>query len=240
VAETVMRSSHLRHWPVVQNRWLVGMLALRDVSTKQSDLRAGAVMHEAPVHLRPTDELETAAQLMIHHRLTCVPVISRERELVGVVTLDRMVELAAELIQRDDRSRGVETPISKIMTQVPLVSVQVLDRLDVAQGIMRSYGIRHLPVLRGSRLQGILCERDMLQILNSTVEAPSNILVGEVMTPSPRIVPPERNARSAAAEMVRSHIGALLVCKGDSLVGIVSKTDFLHYLLQGSQRVLRS
>ena len=57
--------------------------------------------------------------------------------------------------------------IQKFMTATPH-SIGIEQPLSRAHAMMREHGIRHLPVLHGGKLQGILTERD-LQLVESLV-----------------------------------------------------------------------
>jgi CBS domain-containing protein len=63
------------------------------------------------------------------------------------------------------------------------------------------------------------------------LDPPSAILVGEVMTRDPQTTTPEEPAWFAGRALVESHIGALPVLHTGRLIGILSKADFLSYLL---------
>lgn len=51
--------------------------------------------------------------------------------------------------------------------------------------------------------------------------------VREIMTPSPTIVPPDCSLKDLAAKMRDQDIGALPVCDGDRLVGMVTDRDIV-------------
>jgi acetoin utilization protein AcuB len=74
--------------------------------------------------------------------------------------------------------------IQKYMTTVPH-SVGDEQTLAHASSLMKEHGIRHLPVLRGGKLLGILTDRD-LKLIESLGGAESRVLaVAEAMTEEP-------------------------------------------------------
>lgn len=102
---------------------------------------------------------------------------------------------------------------------------------------MRDAGIRHLPVLDGSQLVGILSDRD-LRRPNWVDEAPDlsheyhlddNLSVSDLMTHKP-ITVHTYDELSVACERINNHgFGALPVLdKGNHLVGIISKADLVR------------
>jgi acetoin utilization protein AcuB len=98
----VLRSHHIRHLPVVQKKRLVGMLSDRDlrlllpsslaVLEEQERFRAwGAQVKVADVMTRkvfavtPDMRTDQAAQLMVEHRIGCLPVL-RGASLIGIIS----------------------------------------------------------------------------------------------------------------------------------------------------------
>jgi CBS domain-containing protein len=248
-AEAVMRVAHARHWPVARERALVGVVSLRDLLEVQRPdapeerlehwvrLKTGHVMTQARVVAHPDDDLLHAAVQMHRHRLSCLPVIEHQR-LVGLVTLDHMVEQAVALIEEAERDTGRTQTVAQVMTADPLATVQVLERIDEAQSTMRQYGVRHLPVLNGDRLIGVLSEGDILDVLRNSLEDASGIVVGEVMTQAPETTIPEAAAADAARELMHKQIGVLPVLSQRRLVGVLAKSDFLRYIIDAASPYL--
>jgi CBS domain-containing protein len=246
-AEAVMRVAHARHWPVAREHDLVGMVSLRDLLTAQRPdaeeeryehwltLKTGHVMTHTPAVIHASDPIVSAAIMMHRHRVSSLPVVDGNR-LIGLVQLDHLVEHAVNLLD-EAAADGEDAQVARLMTCAPLATVQVLERLDEAQAIMRQYSVRHLPVMNGERLIGVLSERDILDVLRTSLELPSGIVVGEVMTHCPEITQPDCPAGDAGRLLMNKHLGVLPVCSGRSLCGVISKSDFLRYLISvGNQR----
>jgi CBS domain-containing protein len=118
------------------------------------------------------------------------------------------------------------------------------DKLSVADALMRTERIRHLPVVdEEGRLVGILSQRDLF--FNALVRAlgfgstthdrmMSTILVKEVMTDNVLTTTPETLVTSAARVMVDRKIGCLPVIEGAVLIGILSESDIVLAVAQGS------
>ncbi|HSQ62772.1 MAG TPA: CBS domain-containing protein [Polyangiaceae bacterium] len=111
--------------------------------------------------------------------------------------------------------------------------------LKTAWAIMRREHIRHLPVVRGGVLLGILSDRDVL--LHATPgegyepEVPDK-LVGEAMTPAPMICEPSTPVTELVKTMIERKIDAVPVMSaGDKLVGLVTTTDLLALLLTSDE-----
>jgi CBS domain-containing protein len=118
-----------------------------------------------------------------------------------------------------------------------VATLTVHDRLDLAEDVMRLGRVRHMPVLDGTRLVGIVSSRDLLAASLSRVlefEASDrraflrSVEVAEVM--SHDLITAERDAtlREAAALMVRHRIGCIPVVAPDrTFLGLVTETDLL-------------
>ena len=106
-----------------------------------------------------------------------------------------------------------------------------------ARALMARERIRHLLVTEGTRLLGIVTDRDIRLNLASPATSLSvwelnyllaRMVVKDVMTTSVIVVDPNRDARAAARIMLDHRIGALPVTDGDRLEGIVTETDVVR------------
>jgi CBS domain-containing protein len=111
--------------------------------------------------------------------------------------------------------------------------------LDLAEDLMTQKRIRHLPVVDGERLVGLVSQRDLFRAGLSTVlqfrghasrEWLQHIRVDEVMTRSVTTIHPESTIEDAVGRLLDERIGCLPVVEGEKLVGILSETDCLRYL----------
>lgn len=111
------------------------------------------------------------------------------------------------------------------------------DRLLDADLLIRRAGVRHLPVVSDGRLVGLLTERDVRRyapsILHSTPEEYNEIfeqtLVGTVMTKEVTTISPDAPLAEAAALLYNQRLGCLPVMNGETLAGIITRTDILRY-----------
>jgi acetoin utilization protein AcuB len=102
-----------------------------------------------------------------------------------------------------------------------------------ALALCREKGIRHLPVLEGGRLVGIISDRDLRSAtpaLGDPDRAKSlqRIRVADEMAKEVVTVRPEDPIEEAAREMYERKIGCLPVVEGDDLVGIVTSSDVMR------------
>lgn len=97
-------------------------------------------------------------------------------------------------------------------------------------------GVRHLPVMDGDQVVGMVSDRDLKRAMASPATSLDiheltylldRLRVGEIMTRGVITIGPAFPVEEAARLMVQEKIGALPVMDGGRLVGIVTETDVL-------------
>ncbi len=129
--------------------------------------------------------------------------------------------------------------VQKIMT-TDLVTIQADDSVERAVQVCEEAGIRHLPVLEGNELIGIITQNDIRHATPSPIgeageEAHREFLatpVRKVMKRAPITARPNQKLRDVVRLMVENKIGAVPIVSAGRLVGIVSELDALRCLLQ--------
>ena len=96
-----------------------------------------------------------AARFMMEHNIGALPVL-RDHELVGILSerdiMNRVVAVG--------RTPGT-TAVSEVMTANPR-SVPADETIEECLFIMREFGFRHLPIVDGKELKGLVSLRDVL------------------------------------------------------------------------------
>jgi acetoin utilization protein AcuB len=125
--------------------------------------------------------------------------------------------------------------------QTQLVTVTPETTLREALRLTGQRGVRHLPVLDGDRLVGILSDRDLKRAMASSATSLSvhelnylleRVQVREFMTRAVITVGPARPIQDAARVMLVEKIGALPVMDGERLIGLVTETDMLRLFVR--------
>ena len=125
----------------------------------------------------------------------------------------------------------------KDLMQSEVATLEATDHLDLADDVMRLGRIRHMPVVDGDQLVGILSQRDLFRAGISSVlrfragaerEWLAKIVVSEVMAAPVISVTSDRTLREAVALMLDKRIGCLPVVDDGALVGLLSESDLLH------------
>lgn len=138
--------------------------------------------------------------------------------------------------------------VNDLMTVIPN-TVTIDTTLRTMVGLMKSQGYRQLPVLDKGKLVGIVTDRDIRLVMNSPIvlhgrwqdeELLDKVTAESCMTPNPITVTPDTPAARAAEMLSTYKFGALPVVDGDSLVGIITVTDFLDYFIENNAKTIEN
>jgi len=125
-----------------------------------------------------------------------------------------------------------------IMTENPMTATDLMSVAE-AIGLLYELDVRHLPVVRGAELVGIVSDRDLRTFTVSdddeameAMEGARSSSIGTFMNTDPVKVDPETNLRDIVDLMLLHRVGAIPVCDLDTgdLLGIVSYVDLLRVL----------
>jgi acetoin utilization protein AcuB len=119
--------------------------------------------------------------------------------------------------------------IQQYMSEPP-ITIGQSQKLSAAHRVMREHKIRHLPVLEGGELVGILSQRDLYMVETLRDVNPEEAEVADAMTPDPLVVSPEAPLFEVAQAMVAHKYGSAIVKQGRKVVGIFTTTDALRAL----------
>lgn len=113
-ARSCMERGRIRHLPVVHGQQLVGLVTHRDILaasfsvfaqvSRQEEHRifvqipVREVMHDA-FAVPPTMRVRDAARIMLDKQYGCLPVVSDDRTLLGVVTEADFLRLAVRMLE---------------------------------------------------------------------------------------------------------------------------------------------
>lgn len=128
--------------------------------------------------------------------------------------------------------------VSAIMTN-EVITVNVTQSLREVNLLFKKHNIRHLPVVSGEILIGILSQTDIYRISFGNTfgedqagadEAIFDMLsINQVMKNSPITASPDDSVKDVATQLADHEFHALPVVDQDKLVGIITTTDILKY-----------
>lgn len=132
--------------------------------------------------------------------------------------------------------------VKDLMTR-DVITISPDTSLAEAHHLMKSYGIRRLPVVEHGELIGIVTRGDIRGAEASDATSLSiwemnyllaRLKVGEIMTPDPITVSPTTTISEAAATMLQHKISSLPVLGADGrLAGIITESDIFRVVVRG-------
>lgn len=135
--------------------------------------------------------------------------------------------------------------VGDLMT-TELITLQADDDLPKADELMRLNRLRHLPVVDGKKLAGLITHRDLLRLqtellarLGSTGDADEEVFIPlsarDLMNEDVATTTSDTPAVDAAKRLLSQRYGCLPVVDGDELVGIITESDFLKWSIEQLQ-----
>jgi len=134
-----------------------------------------------------------------------------------------------------------KAPVASIMTE-HVVTLRKGDSLEKAEKLFKKYHIRHIPVVRDHSIIGMLSYTDLLRIsfadcafeeddyVDSIVY--NMFTIEQVMVKNIVSVTPTSSIKEVAEILSKSEFHALPVVENNILVGIVTTTDLINYLIK--------
>ncbi len=126
------------------------------------------------VTVRPSATLADAAEALTTHRIGALVVTDDAGRLLGIVSerdlTKAIVQYAADMLDRH---------VTDVMTR-KVVTCSPEDSVVEALYLMNSKGIRHIPILDGDRLSGIISVRDVTKNSLGLLEQENQRLRDEV------------------------------------------------------------
>jgi len=126
------------------------------------------------------------------------------------------------------------------MTPHPIVLI-LNDGLEKAEILFKEHKMRHLPVVQGEKIVGIISMTDLARISFVDSYDPNDfsldtsvyelLTLEQIMVCNPKCIHPNDTVKDTAEHFLSAEYHALPVVENDKLVGIVTTTDLLKYLL---------
>jgi len=130
------------------------------------------------------------------------------------------------------------TPISKIMSS-DIITVNKTQSISEVSDIIKNKNIRHVPVVSGNRVIGMLSKVDLQKIsFVNTIDGDQlttalfdGLNIEQVMTKDVKVVQKDDTIYDVAIILSKNEFHSLPVLENEKLVGIVTTTDLIKYLV---------
>jgi len=120
-------------------------------------------------------------------------------------------------------------PISRYMTPQPW-TIERGATMTEAHRLMRTHLIRHLPVMEGDQLVGLVSERDLHLIETLPDADPDEVKVDEAMADVVFVAAPGDDVAEVVDRMAAQKLGSVVVMQDRRVAGIFTSIDALQVL----------
>lgn len=228
----------VRHLPVVEQGRLVGVISERDLLRATGWLLAegppaaarcvAEVMSAHPVTVEPDTEVVSIAVEMITGAFGCLPVTSTGK-LVGIVTERDVLRAFLKAVREGRLDAASDPPVARLMTRDPQ-TVSAGATVREAEDRLRQRHIRHLPIVDGERLVGMLSDRDVRRAHGRHQE--HEVVLHTAMRRTLMTVAESVPTSTAIDDMLGNGVSALPVTTAEGrLTGIITTTDMLDHCM---------
>ncbi|WKZ12462.1 MAG: CBS domain-containing protein [Gammaproteobacteria bacterium] len=126
-------------------------------------------------------------------------------------------------------------PVEEFTTPNPVTATEDMPIDDLRQ-LMQEFGVRHLPIVRGSRVVGIVSDRDVRVVQGLSLEHSIQVRAGDIMAGDPVTVTAGTPLDEVAYTMSDRKIGSVIVYEDSGeFLGIFTVTDALNALIEVSR-----
>ena len=138
-------------------------------------MKVTEIMSQPVITVTPETGIKEAAELLVEHGISALPVVDSTGRLVGIVSEADLISIEA---RPDPRSQATpleptagSTPrsIAEIMTR-DVVVVSAQSEVAQAARAMLDSDVKRVPIMSGRRLVGIVSRRDLVKVIARTDE----------------------------------------------------------------------
>ena len=165
-----MTHNNISALPIIDEKGIVqGIITLRDlvsligISSEPMNLQVSELMTTNVTCIELESPISKAVQLMSEKRVRRLPIISRKRELLGVLT-NRDILNYLKTLKENKSSEAFTRKVSEFMTR-EVITINSEDDIRVAASRMMIFGIGGLVIDEPPKM-GIITERDLIRTLS--------------------------------------------------------------------------
>ncbi len=113
-ALALMSEYHVRHLPIVNNKQLLGLISEEEIMEFDADEPVGSyqlkMLHP---YVNDRDHIYDIMRLLNEYRLTVIPVVDKENDYLGVVSLHDLLKYFAESASFSERGSVIVLTVNK-------------------------------------------------------------------------------------------------------------------------------
>lgn len=126
----------------------------------------------------------------------------------------------------------VSVSVEEFTTPDPVTANEDMT-VDDLQRLMERHNIRHLPVMRGETVVGVISHRDVRLVMGLTALEKLQVRASDIMAENPLTVSSSTPLDEVAYAMSEQKVGSAIVNDGKGrLLGIFTATDALNALIE--------
>ncbi|MFA5677459.1 MAG: CBS domain-containing protein [Pseudomonas sp.] len=126
----------------------------------------------------------------------------------------------------------IRVPVEEFTTPDPITAAEDMT-VDDLRLLMEKHGIRHLPVVRGTAVVGVLSDRDVRLFSGLNEAEKLQVRASDIMAVDPLSVSADTPLDEVAYLMSERKVGSVIVKdENDELLGIFTATDALNALIE--------
>lgn len=125
-----------------------------------------------------------------------------------------------------------DVTVDEFTTPEPVTATEEMT-IDDLRRLMAEHGIRHLPIVRGERVVGVISDRDVRLVAGLTSDEKRLVRASDIMATEPLVVSATTRLDEVAYAMSERKVGSAIVTEPDGkLLGIFTATDALNALIE--------
>ncbi|KAB2895803.1 MAG: CBS domain-containing protein [Dokdonella sp.] len=126
----------------------------------------------------------------------------------------------------------IDVSVEEFTTPDPVTAVEQTG-IEELQRLMDQHGVRHLPVLRGERVVGVVSDRDVRAVAGLSVAEKLQVCAVDIMATDPLTVSARASLDEVAYAMAERKVGSAIVIEADGrMLGIFTASDALNALVE--------
>lgn len=127
--------------------------------------------------------------------------------------------------------KKLNMPVEEFTTPDPVTASENSSTEELQQ-LMTEHGIRHVPIMKGNQVVGIVSERDLKVVAGLDLKEKQLVRAVDIMAREPFSVDAQSTLDEVAYEMSSRKIGSVIVNEGSKFLGIFTSTDALNALIE--------